>query len=116
MSVFATVVEPPASDSEAELIRPPSARLLKLAVPALDLLSRYFRAEVLGLENVPERPALLVGNHNAGITFLEPMFLGRAWLRATGGRDPLYFLGHDVMVSMPLVAGPSWASARARWS
>lgn len=75
--------------------------LIDLCLPALDLLERYFRAEVHGLERVPEGPALIVGNHNAGITFTDPFFMGTAWYRRTGGSDPMHYLAHDAMVRIP---------------
>jgi 1-acyl-sn-glycerol-3-phosphate acyltransferase len=42
-----------------------------------------------------------VGNHNAGITFMEPFFLGLEWYLRSG--ELLHYLGHDAMVAMPLV-------------
>jgi len=81
----------------------PDDNLAKIAIPVFDVIRKYFRAQVDGLENVPEGKALLVGNHNAGITFLEPFFLGADWYKHTNGRDALRPLGHDAMVEMPLV-------------
>jgi 1-acyl-sn-glycerol-3-phosphate acyltransferase len=81
----------------------PDFDLVRMAEPVIDLMKKYFRAEVLGIENMPRGKALLVGNHNAGITFFEPFFLGMEWYRYTGGQDYLYFLGHDAMVALPLV-------------
>lgn len=79
-------------------------RLVRLALPAVQAIARrYFRAEVQGLERVPEGPAMIVGNHNAGITFLEPFMMGAVWYRIRGESDPLFFLAHDAMVSLPLL-------------
>ncbi len=76
--------------------------LLSRLAPALDALSRvYFRMEVEGLEGVPEGAALLVGNHNAGITFVEPFGLGARWYRQRGPREPLLWLVHDAMLALP---------------
>ena len=75
--------------------------MVELCLPAIDLLQRYFRAEVHGIDRIPGGPALLVGNHNAGITFMDPFFLGTAWFRRTGGRDPMHYLAHDAMVRIP---------------
>ncbi|HOX42550.1 MAG TPA: 1-acyl-sn-glycerol-3-phosphate acyltransferase [Myxococcota bacterium] len=78
------------------------AALLARVAPAIDALSRlYFRMEVEGLEGVPDGPALLVGNHNAGITFMEPFGFGARWYRQRGGRDPLLWLVHDAMLALP---------------
>lgn len=79
-------------------------RLVRLALPAVHAISKlYFRAEVLGIERVPDGPAMIVGNHNAGITFLEPFMMGDAWYRLRGESEPLYFLAHDAMVGIPLL-------------
>ena len=75
--------------------------MVDLCLPAIDLLEKYFRAEVHGLDRVPDGPALLVGNHNAGITFMDPFFMGTAWYRHTGGQDPMHYLAHDAMVRIP---------------
>ena len=46
--------------------------LIHTLVPWFDRACRaYFRLEVEGVERVPDGPALVVGNHNSGITFLE---------------------------------------------
>ncbi len=63
----------------------------------------YFRYTVEGLEKIPEGPAMIVGNHNAGITFLEPFFFVAEWYTKTGGADPIYPLTHDAMLAIPLV-------------
>ena len=88
---------------DPDTVQPPDPTLMRLAAAALAPLKRYFRVEVEGLENMPAGKALVVGNHNAGITFLEPMFLGAAWFKETGGRDDLYYLAHDAMVALPIV-------------
>ena len=78
-------------------------RIAAVAIPAMEIIKRYFRAEVHGLENIPSGKAILVGNHNAGITFLEPILLGQAWHKKNGGPDDLRFLVHDAMVAMPVL-------------
>lgn len=79
-------------------------RLVRLALPPVSAISKlYFRAEVLDIEKVPEGPAMIVGNHNAGITFLEPFMMGAVWYRLKGEEDPLYFLAHDAMVGLPVL-------------
>jgi 1-acyl-sn-glycerol-3-phosphate acyltransferase len=90
---------PPSADAVTD----PDPTLLDLAVPPLRLLRSYFRAEVIGLDHIPAGGALLVGNHNAGITFIEPFLLGLEWHLRHGSRDAIYGLGHDIMVGLPLV-------------
>ena len=79
-------------------------RLVRLALPPAHAVARlYFRAEVIGLERVPDGPAMLVGNHNAGITFLEPFMMADMWYRLHGESDPLFFLAHDAMLKIPVL-------------
>ena len=76
--------------------------LVKLAVPVVKALGKaYFRAEVRGIERVPEGSAMIVGNHNAGITFLEPFVMEAAWYEAKGESDPIYALAHDAIMAFP---------------
>jgi len=55
------------------------------------------------MDGVPRGPALVVGNHNAGITFLEPIGLGARWYLERGMNDTLHFLVHDAMVALPML-------------
>lgn len=78
-------------------------RLVRLALKPVRLIAKsYFRADVQGIDSVPDGRAMIVGNHNAGITFLEPLFMGAEWYRHHGEDEPLFFLTHDTMVSIPL--------------
>ncbi len=88
---------------DPDTVADPDMELAEVAVSFIELLKKYFRAEVRGIERIPEGKALLVCNHNAGITSMDGFFLGAEWHRRTKGRDPLYFLAHDVMVAMPVV-------------
>lgn len=88
---------------DADVLVDPDVDMIKLAAPVVELLSRYFRAEVEGLERVPKGSALLVANHNAGITSIEPLLLGLRWFQHTGGKDLIRPLGHDMMGRIPLV-------------
>jgi len=71
--------------------------------PLQSIFRTYFRYTVRGLENIPSGAALIVGNHNAGITFLEPMMMAAEYYDRYGYDDPLYFLAHDAMVAIPVV-------------
>jgi 1-acyl-sn-glycerol-3-phosphate acyltransferase len=49
---------------------------LERAAPILEFLyARYFRVRLLGLENIPPGPALLVANHSGGIPYDGAMLL-----------------------------------------
>jgi len=64
-------------------------------------VSRYFRAEVTGLENVLPGPALFVGNHNAGTMNPEAYILAHALFQRFGTREVPYGLGHEWAISLP---------------
>jgi 1-acyl-sn-glycerol-3-phosphate acyltransferase len=60
------------------------------------LIHRFFRAEVLGMEQLPRGPFLGVGNHSGGVLIPDTL----VWLGAyhTSGREtPLLTLAHDQM-------------------
>lgn len=78
--------------------------LIREIAPWVDRACRaWYRLEVRGLERVPDGPALLVGNHNAGITFVEAIGVGARWYRERGAEAHWHGLAHDAMVDMPLV-------------
>jgi len=95
-SIFGPRLDPDAVQSQ-------NREFVKLAVPAIKLLSKYFRAEVHGIEKLPEGKALVVGNHNAGITFLSPFFFGVAWFERADEEETMHALAHDAMVALPVV-------------
>lgn len=66
--------------------------------------SIYFRAEVDGLENVPDEPVLFVGNHSGGSVTPDTFvfFLAYNTFFTVEGRA-LYALGHEVVTSMPIL-------------
>jgi len=76
-------------------------RMIK--TPLKSIFRTYFRYTVKGLENIPSGPAIIAGNHNAGITFLEPMMMAAEYYETLGYDDPLYYLAHDAMVAIPIV-------------
>ncbi len=86
---------------DPDQLNPVDPELVELALPLIGLLERYFRARVTGLDNIPHGPALIVGNHNAGITFLEPFLFGVAWWRHNGGNLQVHALAHDAIVALP---------------
>jgi 1-acyl-sn-glycerol-3-phosphate acyltransferase len=56
----------------------------------------YFRAEISGLERIPDEPSMLVGNHDGGYVFPDAVCLGSFYYGhfGTGGRR-LYAMMHD---------------------
>lgn len=65
------------------------------------VLRPWFRAEVRGLERVPVGPALLTGNHNAGLMMPEAFLFAAAAYRAQGMRAVPYGLAHEVAIGLP---------------
>jgi len=58
----------------------------------------YFRHRVYCLEHVPaDGPALLVGNHNGGLTAVDWALAVAAIYRAYGPSRAVYGLGHDFL-------------------
>jgi 1-acyl-sn-glycerol-3-phosphate acyltransferase len=83
-------------------------KAVKLMLPLIRAVTRYFGAEIRGWENLPKRGALLiVGNHSGGAqtTDVAPL-LGR-WIEDRGAEAPLYMLGYDLLFAYPIVA-PLW--------
>ena len=77
--------------------------LLRQAVARIGpVLDFWFRPEIRGLERVPSGPALMVGNHNGGSMSPDSFVIGVALYRAHGVRSVPYWLGHDMVVSLPL--------------
>jgi len=77
-------------------------RMLEKFSPLFDAAARtYLRMDVEGMDGVPDGKALLVGNHNAGITFIEPMGIGARWYLERGTKDLIQWLVHDAMLAMP---------------
>jgi 1-acyl-sn-glycerol-3-phosphate acyltransferase len=72
-------------------------------LPGLWLLSSlYFRGEVRGLGNVPERgPVLLVGNHSGGNLTVDSGVFVLAFSAYFGVERALYTLAHNLVVSFP---------------
>ena len=76
--------------------------LMREVVPLVDqVLGTYFRVRIEGMDRVPRGRAILVGNHNAGITFLEVLAMGARWYLERGMDDPIYGLVHDAILSVP---------------
>ncbi|MGV9724178.1 lysophospholipid acyltransferase family protein [Nocardia beijingensis] len=98
------------------------ARQIKERVPAADpadrdpefiastvelgwsLVRLYFRAEVRGLERIPEEgPVLLVGNHSGGNVSPEVLVTTLAFVRRFGARRPFFQLAHDMVMAYPVI-------------
>lgn len=73
------------------------------------LLHRYFRADVRGLDNLPEGPFLGVGNHSGAILIPDTL----VWLstyHSASRATPLLTLAHDAMFSAYPVPIARWVA------
>jgi 1-acyl-sn-glycerol-3-phosphate acyltransferase len=61
----------------------------------------YFRGEVTGLENIPEGPVLLVGNHSGGTLIADTFVFGQAFSRHFGADRRFHQLAHDLVFAVP---------------
>ena len=67
------------------------------------VVARYFRADVRGLEQVPQAgPVLLVGNHSGGNVPPDTFLLTLAFISRFGAERPFYQLAHDLVMASPL--------------
>jgi len=78
---------------------------IKSQMPLAWLLATlYFRAEVRGLERVPEdRPVLFVGNHSGGNMTPDSFVFGLAFGTYFGVERPMYSLAHALVTSWPVI-------------
>lgn len=81
----------------------PCPRALASAIKGFDVLARYHRLDVRGLEHVPDGPAVLVGNHNGGLNPVDGLFLVH-YYRQRGYHEPIYILAHDILFKHPRMA------------
>jgi len=76
--------------------------MIEQVAPLIDAFCRvWFRQDVLGFEKVPRGACMIVGNHNAGISFLEMLGMGARWYMERGRGEPIYGMAHDQMLVMP---------------
>lgn len=94
-----------ASATEREIHAEPFQRdveFLRTLLPLMEIMSRYFDAEVTGFEHVPATgPVLLVGNHSGGILTPDTTAFFAAWYRARGLDSPLVALAFDAAFGIP---------------
>jgi 1-acyl-sn-glycerol-3-phosphate acyltransferase len=96
---------------KAELRQDPFQRdptAVRVVLPLIKAVNRYFGAEVRGWENLPQNGAVLVvGNHSGGAQTIDVAPLLEHWIEDRGPRASLYMLGYDLLFAFPIV-GPLW--------
>jgi 1-acyl-sn-glycerol-3-phosphate acyltransferase len=61
------------------------------------IVRRYFRSEVRGLENIPQRGCLVVANHSGGMLTPDWSVFAVAYYDTFGYDRPIYALAHDLL-------------------
>ena len=76
---------------------------IRATLPALRALSQvYFRAEVSGLERIPESgPVLLVGNHSGGTMIADTFVFAQSFYDHFGADRLFHQLAHDLVFKVP---------------
>jgi 1-acyl-sn-glycerol-3-phosphate acyltransferase len=76
---------------------------IRQVLPAIRAWSDvYFRAEVEGLEHVPEdEPALLVGNHSGGTLIADTFVFAQHFYDHFGAERAFHQLAHDLVFQVP---------------
>src|SRR5947209_17313898 len=76
-------------------------------------LGTYFRPEVRGMENIPEGPALLVGNHSGGTLIADTFVFATAFYSHFGPERRFHQLAHDVAARLPATGLRRWGTVAA---
>jgi 1-acyl-sn-glycerol-3-phosphate acyltransferase len=75
---------------------------IRETLPTLRALGRlYHRAEVRGLERIPDGPALLVGNHSGGTMIVDTFVFALEFYARFGPDRRFHQLAHDIAARLP---------------
>jgi 1-acyl-sn-glycerol-3-phosphate acyltransferase len=76
---------------------------IRATLPALKAMSEiYFRADISGVERIPESgPVLLVGNHSGGTMIADTFVFVHAFYEQFGPDRPFNQLAHDLVFKTP---------------
>jgi 1-acyl-sn-glycerol-3-phosphate acyltransferase len=85
---------------ESEFVRD-EEMIARLAAWVERILFPYHRFSLEGLENIPDGPALLVGNHSGGMLSIDSFLFGAAVVRKSGFDKLPWGLAHDAVVTAP---------------
>jgi len=78
-----------------------NSEFMRRLVPKMEAFTRYFDAEVRGIERVPQSPVLVIGNHSGGVITPDTSALYVAWYRSRGFDDPLMGMAFDGIFAVP---------------
>ena len=75
---------------------------IRETLPTLRAIGKaYHRAEVRGLENIPDGPALLVGNHSGGTVIVDTFMFALEFYARFGPERRFHQLAHDIAARLP---------------
>jgi 1-acyl-sn-glycerol-3-phosphate acyltransferase len=77
------------------------------------VVGTYFRGEVRGLENIPEGPSLLVGNHSGGTMIADTFVFAGEFYEHYGPERRFHQLAHDIAARMPGTGISRWGTVAA---
>jgi 1-acyl-sn-glycerol-3-phosphate acyltransferase len=78
------------------------------------VLCNYFRADVHGLDNIPDSgPSLLVGNHSGGIYIADTFVLATEFYTHFGPERRFHQLAHDIAARLPATGLSRWGTVAA---
>src|SRR6059058_727987 len=78
------------------------------------VLCNYFRAEVHGLDNIPDSgPSLLVGNHSGGTYIADTFVLAAEFYARFGPERRFHQLAHDIAARLPATGLSRWGTVAA---
>ena len=77
------------------------------------VMGTYFRGEVRGLENIPEGPSLLVGNHSGGTMIADTFVFAGEFYEHYGPERRFHQLAHDIAARMPATGISRWGTVAA---
>jgi 1-acyl-sn-glycerol-3-phosphate acyltransferase len=78
------------------------------------VLCNYFRAEVRGLDNIPESgPSLLVGNHSGGTYIADTFVFATQFYSHFGPERRFHQLAHDIAARLPATGLSRWGTVAA---
>ncbi len=65
-----------------------------------------YPCEAKGLENIPDGPILLAGNHSGGVLIPDVWGLGYVWHRHFGVERAIHGLAHEMLFKIPMAGEP----------
>ena len=87
---------------------------IRRTLPILGRLFRtYFLGEVQGLDNIPDGPSLLVGNHSGGTMIADTFVFATCFYERFGPERRFHQLAHDLAARLPGLGIRPWGTVRA---